>query len=87
VFKISKVGQVAGCMVTEGSIRRTARARVVRDSVQVWEGKIGGLKRFKDDAGHVEHGMECGIMLDGFNDVKPADVIECYEVEEVAATL
>jgi translation initiation factor IF-2 len=87
VFKISKVGLIAGCMVTEGSIKRTARARVVRDSVQVWDGKIGGLKRFKDDAGHVEHGMECGIMLDGFNDVKPADVIECYEVEEVAATL
>jgi len=53
----------------------------------VWEGKIGGLRRFKDDVGHVEHGMECGIMLDGYADVKPGDIIECYEIEEVAATL
>jgi translation initiation factor IF-2 len=87
VFKVGKVGAIAGCMVTDGSIKRSGRARLVRDSVQVWEGKIGGLRRFKDDVGHVEHGMECGIMLDGFSDVKPADVIECYEIEEVAATL
>jgi translation initiation factor IF-2 len=87
VFKVGKVGAIAGCMVTDGSIKRSGRARVVRDAVQVWEGKIGGLRRFKDDVGHVEHGMECGIMLDGFADVKPADFIECYEIEEVAATL
>ena len=59
----------------------------MRDSVQVWEGKVGGLRRFKDDVSHVEHGMECGIMLDGYTDVKPGDIIECYEIEEVAATL
>jgi translation initiation factor IF-2 len=87
VFKVGKVGAIAGCMVTEGSVKRSGRARLVRDSVQVWEGKIGGLRRFKDDVSHVEHGMECGIMLDGFSDVKPGDVIECYEIEEVAATL
>jgi translation initiation factor IF-2 len=87
VFKVGKVGAIAGCMVTDGSIKRSGRARLLRDAVQVWEGKIGGLRRFKDDVGHVEHGMECGIMLDGFADLKPADIIECYEIEEVAATL
>jgi len=86
-FKVGKVGSIAGCMVTEGSIKRSGRARLVRDAVQVWEGKIAGLRRFKDDASHVEHGMECGILLDGYSDIKPGDIIECYEVEEVAATL
>ncbi|HEX9294619.1 MAG TPA: translation initiation factor IF-2, partial [Polyangiaceae bacterium] len=86
-FKAGKAGSVAGCMVTEGSIKRSGRVRLVRDAVQVWEGKIGGLRRFKDDVGHVEHGMECGIMLEGYSDVKPGDIIECYEIEEVAATL
>jgi translation initiation factor IF-2 len=74
-------------MVTDGPIKRSGRVRLVRDAVQVWEGKIGGLRRFKDDVSHVEHGMECGIQLEGYNDVKPSDVIECYEIEEVAATL
>jgi translation initiation factor IF-2 len=87
VFKVGKVGAIAGCMVTDGSIKRSGKARLVRDAVQIWEGKIGGLRRFKDDVGHVEHGMECGIMLDGYADVKPSDIIECYEIEEVAATL
>jgi translation initiation factor IF-2 len=87
VFKVGKVGAIAGCMVTDGSIKRSGRGRLVRDAVQVWEGKIGGLRRFKDDVGHVEHGMECGIMLDGYSDLKPGDIIECYEIEEVAATL
>jgi translation initiation factor IF-2 len=86
-FKVGKSGQIAGCMVTDGSIKRSGKVRLVRDSVQVWEGKIGGLRRFKDDVSHVEHGMECGIMLDGYSDVKPGDLIECYEIEEVAATL
>jgi translation initiation factor IF-2 len=87
VFRVSKVGAIAGCMVSEGTIRRSGKARLVRDSVQVWEGKIGGLRRFKDDASHVEHGMECGIMLEGYSDVKENDVIECFEIEEVAASL
>jgi len=86
-FRVGKVGAIAGCMVTEGTIKRSGRARLVRDSVQAWDGKIGGLRRFKDDVSHVEHGMECGIMLDGYADVKPGDIIECYEIEEVAATL
>jgi translation initiation factor IF-2 len=87
VFKVGKVGAIAGCMVTDGTIKRSGKARVVRDGVQIWEGKIGGLRRFKDDVGTVAEGMECGIMLDGFADVKEADIIECYEIEEVAATL
>ncbi len=87
IFKVGKVGAIAGCMVTEGSIKRSGRGRLVRDSVQIWEGKIGGLRRFKDDVGQVEKGMECGIMLDGYTDLKEGDVIECYEIEEVAATL
>jgi len=86
-FKAGKAGSIAGCMVTEGTIKRSGRVRLVRDSVQVWEGKIAGLRRFKDDVGHVEHGMECGVMLEGYTDAKEADIIECYEIEEVAATL
>ena len=87
VFKVGKVGAIAGCMVTDGTIKRSGQARVMHEAVQVWEGKIGGLRRFKDDVGKVEHGMECGIMLDGFADMTPGDIIECYEIEEVAATL
>jgi translation initiation factor IF-2 len=87
VFRVSKIGAIAGCMVTEGQIKRSAKVRLVRDNVQVWEGKVGGLRRFKDDVAHVENGMECGIMLDGYSDAKPNDLIECFEVEEVAATL
>jgi translation initiation factor IF-2 len=86
-FKAGKSGTVAGCMVTEGSIKRSGRCRLVRDAVVVWEGKVGGLRRFKDDVGTVEHGMECGILLDGYSDLKPGDIIECYEIEEIAATL
>jgi translation initiation factor IF-2 len=87
VFNITKVGAVAGCYVTEGVIKRTARARLVRDSVQVWEGKLGGLRRFKDDAKEVAQGYECGIGLENYNDIKPGDVIEDFEIEEVAAKL
>jgi translation initiation factor IF-2 len=86
-FKVGKSGTIAGCMVTDGQIKRSGRARLVRDAVVVWEGKIGGLRRFKDDVAHVEHGMECGIMLDGYADLKEGDIIEAYEIEEVAATL
>jgi translation initiation factor IF-2 len=86
-FKAGKSGVVAGCMVTDGTIKRSGRSRLVRDAVQVWEGKIGGLRRFKDDVSTVEHGMECGILLDGYSDIKPGDIIECYEIEEIAATL
>jgi translation initiation factor IF-2 len=87
VFSIPKIGAIAGCYVTEGTIKRNGKARVVRDSVLVWEGAIASLRRVKDDVREVGSGFECGIALDGFNDIKERDVIECYEVEEVAATL
>jgi len=88
IFNISKVGVVAGSLVTDGTIKRTAsKVRLIRDSVQVWEGKMGGLKHIKEDRREVEKGFECGISLEGYNDIKPGDLIECYDVEEVAATL
>ncbi len=87
VFKIGKLGTIAGCMVLDGTVKRSGKARVVRDAVQVWEGKLSGLRRFKDDVSSVDNGFECGIMLEGYNDLKPADIVECFEVEEVAATL
>ena len=87
VFRISKVGTVAGCMVIEGVIKRSADVRLVRDSVVIFTGKINSLKRFKDDAREVREGIECGIGLEGYNDVKERDVIEAFEFEEVKATL
>jgi translation initiation factor IF-2 len=87
VFRISKVGTVAGCVVSEGIIKRSADVRLVRDSVVVWAGKLMSLKRFKDDAREVREGIECGIGLEGYNDVKEGDVIEAFEFEEVKATL
>ncbi len=87
VFNITKVGTIAGCMVTDGMIRRTARARLVRDGVVKWEGKLASLRRFKEDAKEVALNFECGIGLENFADIKPSDVIEAYDVEEVAAQL
>ncbi|MDH3202949.1 MAG: translation initiation factor IF-2 [Myxococcales bacterium] len=86
-FGIPKIGTIAGCMVLEGKINRGARARLVRDGVVVWEGPMGSLRRFKEDVKEVQAGMECGIGLQGFNDVKEKDVIECYEEKQVEATL
>jgi translation initiation factor IF-2 len=87
VFKISKVGTIAGSYVTEGVIDRKARVRVVRDGIVAYTGQIASLKRFKDDAKEVRDGFECGIGIADFNDVKVGDVIECFVVEEVARTL
>jgi translation initiation factor IF-2 len=87
VFTIPKIGAVAGCYVTDGSIKRSAKARVVRDNVQVWQGAIKGLRRVKDDVREVAANYECGISLDGFNDIKERDIIECFELESVAAQL
>ena len=85
-FKVPKVGTIAGCMVTDGRITRQgdAQARLLRDNVVVWEGKLASLKRFKDDAGEVKSGFECGIGLHNFNDVKVGDVIEVFQMERVA---
>jgi translation initiation factor IF-2 len=87
VFKLSKSGTVAGCMVVSGSIPRTAKVRLLRDGATVWNGRIDALRRFKDDVKEVASGFECGISLDGMNDLKVGDTIEAYTVEELARTL
>jgi translation initiation factor IF-2 len=86
-FKIPKVGTIAGCVVSDGLIKRDSEVRLVRDGVVVFKGKIGSLKRFKDDAAEVRHGMECGIAIANFADIKVGDVIEAFSVEKVAAEL
>jgi translation initiation factor IF-2 len=87
VFKITKVGQIAGCRVTDGLITRTAQVRVMREGVEVWRGKIGSLKRFKDDVSEVRQGVECGIDLNGFKDIRVGDVIESFTTEKLADEL
>jgi translation initiation factor IF-2 len=86
LFKVSRLGTIAGCMVTSGLVRRGAKVRVVRDGTVIHETTIAQLKRFKDDAREVTEGFECGILLDGFNDVKEGDVLEAYETREVERT-
>jgi translation initiation factor IF-2 len=86
LFRASRVGVIAGCYVTDGMIRRGANARVVRDGAVVYDTTIASLKRFKDDVREVQSGFECGILLDGFNDVKEGDVIEAYETREIVRT-
>jgi translation initiation factor IF-2 len=86
-FAIPKMGTVAGCMVLTGKINRKAHLRIIREAVQVYEGKIGSLRRFKDDVSEVTHGFECGVMVAGWNEIKVGDVIEAYEVIEEAAQL
>lgn len=86
-FKISKVGTIAGCFVTEGTIKRSSKVRIIREGVVVYTGTLGSLKRFKDDAKEVKHGFECGLNIDRFNDIKVGDVIEAYEEVEVKQTL
>jgi len=83
-FKASKLGTIAGCMVTHGKILRNASIRVLRSDVVAHDGKLASLKRFNDDAREVQEGFECGILLDGFNDLKEGDVLEAYETREVA---
>jgi translation initiation factor IF-2 len=87
LFRVPKVGVVAGCMVLQGTIVRNSRARVVRDGVVAYDGRIGSLRRFKDDTREVAEGFECGIGIENFNDVKEGDIIEAYEVREVAREL
>jgi translation initiation factor IF-2 len=87
VFKISKAGNVAGCMVIDGVVRRSALMRLVRDSVEIWHGKLSNLKRFKEDAREVKEGFECGVALEGYQELKSGDILEAYEVEEVKQTL
>ncbi|MGH7469999.1 MAG: translation initiation factor IF-2 [Longimicrobiales bacterium] len=86
-FKVPRVGLIAGCQVTDGVIDRKGRVRLVRDGVQVYQGEIASLKRFKDDVREVREGFECGIGIANFNDIKVGDTIECFRVESVARTL
>ncbi len=87
VFRIAKSGTVAGCMVLSGMLRRAAEARLLRDNVVVWLGKLSGLRRFKDDAKEVTEGFECGISLDNFQDIKEGDIVESFDIEEIKTKL
>ncbi|MGB8656546.1 MAG: translation initiation factor IF-2 [Candidatus Zixiibacteriota bacterium] len=87
IFKISGLGQVAGCLVQEGTIKRGEKVRVVREGVVAYEGTISSLKRFKDDAREVSSGLECGIGIENYNDIKAGDILEVYEVKELARKL
>lgn len=82
-FKVSGVGTIAGAYVTNGKIVRNSEARIVRDGIVIFEGKLASLKRFKDDAKEVQQGFECGLSFEKFNDIKEGDTIECYVMEEV----
>ena len=84
LFRVPKAGVIAGCMVTDGSIKRTAEVRLIRDNVVIYTGKVGSLRRFKDDVSEVKSGFECGIGIANFNDLKEGDVIEFFTVEKVA---
>ena len=87
VFRISKVGAVAGCMVLSGIVKRNAMVRVLRDNVVVHTGELDSLKRYKDDVREVKEGFECGLNLKNFNDIKEGDQLEVFEIQEVARTL
>ena len=86
-FKISKVGTIAGCIVREGKLTRTAKVRVIRDGIVIYTGELGSLKRFKDDVKEVHMGMDCGLNIQGYNDIKVGDVVEAYTIEEIKRTL
>jgi translation initiation factor IF-2 len=87
IFNITKVGKIAGCRVTEGHVERGASVRLIRDNVVVHEGKLGTLKRFKDEVKEVQVGQECGMNFENYQDMRPGDVIECFRVEEIARSL
>ena len=86
-FKISKVGTIAGCIVREGKLLRSAKVRVIRDGIVVYTGELGSLKRFKDDVKEVVSGMDCGLNIQGYNDIKVGDVVEAYNIVEIKRTL
>jgi translation initiation factor IF-2 len=87
VFSIPKFGVIAGCYVTGGVVKRGSFVRLLRDNRVIFEGKMGSLRRFKDDVKEVQAGFECGISIDGYNDIKVGDVIEVFEYKEIAPTL
>ena len=87
IFKVTKSGNIAGCMVTDGMVKRGAKVRLLRDSVVIHEGTLKSLRRFKDEVREVQHGFECGMAFENYDDMKVNDVIECFDVEEVRPTL
>jgi len=87
IFKVSKIGSIAGCMVTAGVVRRTARLRLLRDNMVIFTGELDSLKRFKDDAKEVREGFDCGLNIKNYNDIQEGDVLEFFEIREVARTL
>ncbi|WP_134112920.1 translation initiation factor IF-2 [Hypnocyclicus thermotrophus] len=87
VFKISKVGNIAGCLVEDGKVRKTSNVRILRNNIVIYDGKLASLKRYQNDANEVVAGQECGLHIENFNDIKEGDVVEAYELEEVKRTL
>jgi len=87
VFKITKIGTVAGCYVLDGLVKRGSSARLLRANVVIWTGELDSLKRFKDDVREVKAGFECGLSLKNFNDIEVGDQLEIFEVQEIARTL
>ena len=87
VFKVSRLGNIAGCMVLEGIVRRGAQVRLLRDNVVIWTGELDSLKRFKDDAKEVKEGFECGLTLKNYDDIQEGDQLEVFEIQEIARTL
>jgi translation initiation factor IF-2 len=86
-FKASKVGRIAGCLVSEGKAARDASVRLIREGTVIWDGKLGSLRRFKENVQEVEEGQECGIVLEGYADVKEEDVLEFFRTKQVEQTL
>ena len=87
VFKVSKVGNIAGCVVVDGKVKNDSNIRILRNSIVIYEGKLSSLKRFKDDAKEVVVGQECGLGVENFNDIKEGDIVEAFEMVEVKRTL
>ena len=87
VFDITKVGNIAGCRVIDGLIKRASLVRLLRDDKVIFEGKLSTLRRFKDDVREVKEGLECGIAFENYHDIRIGDIIEAYEIEEIARTL
>ena len=87
VFRATKIGTIAGCYVLEGLVKRTSRARLLRDNIVVWEGEFESLKRFKDDVKEVRSGFECGLSLKNYNAYEEGDQLEVYDVTEIARSL
>jgi translation initiation factor IF-2 len=87
VFKSSRIGNIAGCFVTDGVIKRSSRVRLVRDGIVIYEGNIETLKRFKDDQREVKEGYECGVKITGYDDIKVGDIIESFQIVEEKRTL